>query len=98
MGQRIDGSATSQQGGDNEGDLCADADMVARQGCIICSRPAELHHVRRNGRLRARSPVIPLCPEHHRIGGHGVAVHAGRRSFEAAFGSEYDLLNKVKQR
>jgi hypothetical protein len=54
---------------------------IAELGCILCSEvlgfegtPAELHHIRRHGNVRSASPVIPLCPEHHRgnTGFHGL--------------------------
>jgi hypothetical protein len=55
---------------------------IAELGCILCSEvlgieggsPAELHHVRRYGSVRSASPVLPLCPEHHRgnTGVHGL--------------------------
>ena len=48
---------------------------IAELGCILCSEvlgiegtPAELHHVRRYGAKRATSPILPLCPIHHRLG------------------------------
>jgi hypothetical protein len=75
---------------------------VARLGCILCSTvlgyegsPAEIHHIRRAG-VRATSPIIPLCPEHHR-GNNG--VHGmGRKAFERKFGTtEEALLQKVKE-
>ena len=75
---------------------------VARLGCILCSTvlgyegsPAELHHIRRAG-IRATSPIIPLCPEHHR-GNNG--IHGmGRKAFERKFGTtEEALLQKVRE-
>ena len=75
---------------------------VARLGCILCSSvlgyedsPAEIHHIRRAGK-RSTSPIIPLCPEHHR-GNNG--VHGlGRKGFERKWGTtEEALLQKVKQ-
>ena len=34
-------------------------------------------------------------PMHHRLGGVGVAIHAGAKSFESAIGmSEVELLHK----
>jgi hypothetical protein len=39
--------------------------------------------------------VIPLCHAHHRTGGHGVAVHAGRRTWEDKFGTEDELLTQT---
>jgi hypothetical protein len=40
--------------------------------------------------------VIPLCHAHHRTGG-GVAIHAGRKSWEEKFGTEGELLAQVLQ-
>ena len=70
-------------------------DDIAAMGCCICGAPAEIHHVRRGGAKRDDSKVIPLCPRHHRTGGHGVAIHAGRKSWEARFGDELDWLDKI---
>lgn len=56
--------------------------------------PAEIHHIRRLGGLRNDSPVIPLCPEHHRgkTGVHGL----GRKAFEKLHNiSEDDLLTVI---
>jgi hypothetical protein len=70
---------------------------VAELGCIICRMPAEIHHLRTGAGLGMKSKdVIPLCPHHHRNGGHGVAIHAGRLAFEANFGTELELLEKLK--
>ena len=61
-------------------------DKIARLGCILCATQlgiegseAELHHVRRYGAKRATSPVLALCPEHHRNGNdsfHRMGIHA----------------------
>lgn len=79
-------------------------DKIARLGCILCSEilgyqgtPAELHHIRRFGSKRSASPVIPLCPEHHRgnTGVHGL----GAKGFEKKWGiSQEALLQKVEQK
>jgi hypothetical protein len=58
---------------------------VAELGCILCKKlgyegtPCEIHHIRRTG-IRDKSPVIGLCPMHHRgsFGLHGM----GRKAFE----------------
>lgn len=74
-------------------------EQVAALGCIICRRPAELHHPRKGmglGQRNSNWTVIPLCPDHHRIGGIGVAIHAGQRTWEAKFGTEAELLEKVR--
>lgn len=77
---------------------------IAELGCILCSEilgfegtPAELHHIRRYGGKRSASPVIPLCPEHHRgnSGVHGL----GAKGFENKWGvTQAWLLEKVNQR
>lgn len=72
---------------------------VASLGCIICGSPAEIHHLRTNMGLGMRNDyknTIPLCPSHHRTGGYKVAYHAGRLAFESQFGTETELLEKVK--
>jgi len=74
---------------------------VAELGCIICSRPAMLHHPRFACGMSQRSSdwlVIPLCPDHHQNGGYGTAIHAGQSTFEQNFGTEAELLAKVIQR
>ena len=78
-------------------------DKIARLGCILCSEvlgiegtPPELHHIRRYGNVRSASPVIPLCPEHHRgnSGVHGL----GAKGFEAKWGTSQEaLLEKVNK-
>ncbi len=72
---------------------------VADLGCIICGRPAELHHPRQGAGMGQRASsydVIPLCPDHHRTGGYGTAIHAGRWDWQKKHGTEADLLAKVR--
>ena len=72
--------------------------------CIACrsigfdDSPAEIHHIGNGtmGKRASNSDVIPLCPNHHRLGGHGTAVHAGRAAFERRYGAEEDLLKIVR--
>ena len=69
---------------------------VVELGCIVCRMPAEIHHLRTGAGMGMKSKdVIPLCPNHHRNGGHGVAIHAGRLQFEKNFGTELELLERV---
>ena len=80
-------------------------DKIARLGCILCSEvlgieggsPAEIHHVRRYGAVRATSPVLPLCPEHHRgnSGLHGLGVKRFEREYKI---SCEELLERVSQK
>ena len=78
--------------------------QVAGLGCILCTHisgeegtPSEIHHIRRYGAKRATSPVVPLCPEHHRgnSGIHGLGV----KGFEKKWGISCEkLLEAVNQR
>jgi hypothetical protein len=74
---------------------------VAELGCSLCrfldnaGTPAELHHIRRAG-VRAKSPVIPLCPFHHR--GNGGIHGMGRKAFEREYKvTEEELLEYTLQ-
>lgn len=79
-------------------------DRISQHGCIVCLlagygfSPCEIHHIRTGtgaGRKSHWSKAVGLCPTHHRLGGHGVAIHSGIRAFELAIGmSEVELLNK----
>lgn len=78
---------------------------VVSLGCIVCfnngydETPAEAHHIGNGtmGKKATNYEVIPLCPIHHRRGNIGVAVHSGRKSFEANFGTEQELLKQVQE-
>ena len=73
---------------------------IAELGCSLCRHqgnegtPAELHHIRRAG-IRSKSPVIPLCPFHHR--GANTSIHTGRKWFEKEYQiTEEELLAQTK--
>jgi len=79
-------------------------DEIARLGCILCSTvlgfegsPAELHHIRRFGGKRSSSPVIPLCPEHHRgnSGVHGLGAKGFERKWQV---TQEGLLERVNEK
>ena len=76
---------------------------VAELGCAVrgCGRQAHLHHPRFASGMAQRASdwlVIPLCPEHHQDGGHGVALHAGQTTFERLYGTEEELLAQTIER
>lgn len=83
----------------------AHLNAVASLGCIVCrdlgfeDSPAECHHIRTGkGRTRASHyETLPLCPKHHRIGGPGVAFHAGPKIWQEHYGSELELLARVNE-
>lgn len=75
---------------------------LVRFGCYVCrvfhgvhTQP-EIHHVRRitTSMKRDRAPKIPLCYEHHR-GSDG--IHNGRRSWEARYGEEIAIAERMAQ-
>jgi hypothetical protein len=78
---------------------------VAELGCIVCrnifglhSIP-EIHHIRTGqgaGQRASNYDTIGLCPLHHRLGGYGVAIHAGQKEFEKRYGTETELLAQTK--
>ena len=78
--------------------------LVRQSGCIVCRNlgygdtPASLHHIREGQGGGQKAPdylVLPLCPDHHQNGGHGVALHAGQATWEQNFGTELELLAQV---
>lgn len=75
-------------------------ERVRELGCIICLRPAQIHHLRYvagAGQRASEREIIPLCADHHTDGGYGVAFHAGKQAFEAEFGTEEYLHRKTKE-
>ena len=80
--------------------------FLRQWGCVVCRNlghpdtPAEIHHIRTGtgvGRKADQFDVIPLCPLHHRNGNYGEAIHAGKRTWEAKFGTELELMEQAKQ-
>lgn len=77
---------------------------VKALGCQICFmetgeyRYAEFHHIRRLGSVKDHRRGIPLCPKHHRTGGYGVAIHAGKRTWEEKYGQQEDLMEAAYER
>jgi hypothetical protein len=77
---------------------------IAELGCILCSEvlgiegsPAELHHVRRYGAKRATSPILPLCPEHHRLGNnslHLLGVSGFERKWQVSCSQLLERVSK----
>lgn len=85
-------------------DESAHMSRVAALGCIACrslgyfDTPCEIHHINANGMgmRSSNDEVIGLCHTHHRTGGHGVAIHAGKKTFEEQFGTESALLELTR--
>ena len=68
---------------------------VAALGCIVCSRPAQVHHIGNQGTRASSYQTIPLCSGHHMDYGFGDAIHQGRRTWESRYGTEKELLAKT---
>ena len=81
-------------------------DKVQQLGCIVCANrgypnvPAEIHHTRGKTVKDAHLYVIPLCPSHHRYGGHTepISRHPYKKRFEDAYGTEAELLEQVQKK
>ena len=70
---------------------------------------AEIHHIRDGQGMGQRAShyetvplcashyeTVPLCARHHRTGGYGVAFHAGKKAWEAKYGTERDLMAQAQ--
>ena len=66
---------------------------IVEYGCIICSGPAQIHHIRHGQGMgqRDHDKVIPLCHFHH------TARHLGPEEFIFEYGPEETLLLKIKE-
>ena len=71
---------------------------VRELGCLICGAPASIHHINCHGMGMKASDfeTIPLCPYHHQDGPFGEAIHNGKRTWEARYGTERHLLTLVQ--
>jgi hypothetical protein len=77
---------------------------LAALGCIVCRNEglygvaAEIHHIRDGqgmGQRGSHYETVPLCARHHRTGGYGVAFHAGKKAWEARYGTERALMEQA---
>lgn len=79
-------------------------DAITQLGCIVCRRqghpgtPGIVHHVLRGGRRTTHLDTICLCdPGHHQYPPAGkVARHPTKARFEAAYGTEAELLAETR--
>lgn len=81
-------------------------DRVAALGCLCCAleghpdTPALIHHIRAGQGLSQRAShydTLPLCELHH-VGtdSHYPSIHRAKRAFEARYGTERELLERVR--
>lgn len=80
-------------------------DKIVRLGCIVCANegnftPAVVHHLLKGPRRIGHLFTIPLCPAHHSSGLYNkrlISRHPWKRAFEARYGTEAELLAKVRE-
>jgi len=69
---------------------------VASLGCLVCQRPANVHHIRPvglgMGMRSSHYQVVPLCREHHQ---GQFSIHNCKEQFEAMYGTEAELLQRT---
>lgn len=78
---------------------------VAEYGCVACRmegnfRPAAVHHLVSGNKRMGHLFTIGLCdPGHHKNGEHlgMISVHPYKARFEAKYGTELELLAKLKE-
>lgn len=72
-------------------------DRIAAIGCLVCQRPANVHHIHSDGyerQLRDHRYVAPLCWDHHQ-GPQG--IHAiGHFPFVEAYGIDLFTWSRVE--
>ena len=75
-------------------------ESLAEYGCVICMRPAEIHHLigyKYSSMSKKADDVntIPLCVEHHR-GSQGIH-HLGMRVWEETYGNQEYYLKIINK-
>jgi hypothetical protein len=79
---------------------------ITRIGCIVCyllgfpGTPGVVHHILKNGRRQSHRQTLCLCDPGHHQGGDGVqkiSRHPTKTRFEAAYGTELELLEMTER-
>ena len=83
-------------------------DSMAALGCIACredgrmTKEVSIHHLDGRTKPDCHKRVLPLCAGHHQDGtGEDkalIAVHPYKGKFEARYGTQEELLEKVMYR
>jgi len=79
---------------------------LREMGCIVCLNmfelytPTSIHHLDGQTKEGCHQLTIPLCPRHHQFKDNSklpqwFAFHDDKTSFEAAYGTEQELLEQV---
>ena len=70
---------------------------VKELDCIACGKhaPSDAHHITDCGRRISHYHTLPLCKGCHQTG--NISVHGSKRTFEAKWGTQLQLLEKTKR-
>lgn len=78
-------------------------DAIHEMQCCVasedCSPGTQAHHVTRGGKRIDHFHTLPLCENHHSPQSPlplGEAVHKGKKLFEKKYGSQFELLKRVR--
>ena len=82
--------------------------MAQEVGCIAClldghpNTYVSIHHIDGRTKPDCHKEVLPLCAPHHQQDDSDmmgrIAVHPNKARFEARYGSQYELLDQVKEK
>ncbi len=80
-------------------------EAIGELSCMLsftgqCGGRLERHHITRAGRRIDHMHTLPLCTWHHGPQtplAIGEAVHKGKKMFEKKYGSQFELLKKLKE-
>ena len=77
---------------------------LADLGCIACRKAGiinthvSIHHCDGRTKPGAHRKVLPLCYEHHQSGNaYAPSIHPWKRKFEAAFGTQEELMAECEK-
>jgi hypothetical protein len=74
-------------------------DAIRALGCIICGRPAAIHHIREDlgmGQKVNHDRVLGICFDHHQSEEAGaISIHGTPILFQETYGTEYELEQKT---
>jgi hypothetical protein len=82
-------------------------DFLQDFGCCVCRRqgrgfvPTEIHHIVSGNRRLGHLKTLSLCYHHHRAAPAGsgeISRHPYKARFEAAYGTEDELLEYLQRR
>ena len=76
-------------------------ERLAEIGCIICGQPPQIHHLigvryRGMGQKADDMYTLPICLHHH-TGAAGIHT-IGKRTWEAKYGTQEELLAKTNDK